>query len=112
MKTEQTNFGKCPLTTAQFVLNGKWKLLIIHNISIGNNRFGVLRNELPGCSPSMLTSQLRDLEKDGLIVRTIYPEIPPHVEYSLTETGGKLTNVIHYMAEWGKTYLNDVFPYL
>lgn len=103
-------FGICPLTTVQIIVAGKWKLLIVYFIANGSTRFCTLRHRLPGCTQTMLTNQLRGLENDGLLTRTVYAEVPPHVEYSLTEAGEKLIPIIQKLAEWGVFFLKDVYP--
>ena len=98
-------YGKCPFVTAQEVITGKWKMLIVKYINDGHTRFGQLRKKLPGCTQTMLTHQLRQLESDGIITRTVFAEVPPHVEYALTAIGQKLTPIIAEIGEWGKDYI-------
>lgn len=105
-------FGICPLTTAQEIISGKWKLLIIHNINNGANRFCTLKHLLPGCTQTMLSNQLRSLEKDGLIKRIVFAEVPPHVEYELTPLGKKLTPIIKEIAKWGGEYMESNMEYI
>lgn len=102
-----TLFGICPLTTAQTIIGGKWKLTILYNIWKGSNRFGALRRALPDCSQTILTKQLRDMEDDGLITRKVFQEVPPHVEYFLTESGEKLIPFIQQLARWGQDYIKN-----
>jgi len=83
------------------VIGGKWKLLILYLIDNEINRFGKMDMMLKNISKQMLTTQLRELEHDGIIDRIIYPEIPPRVEYRLTEKGKSLLPIIHLMKEWG-----------
>jgi DNA-binding HxlR family transcriptional regulator len=86
------------------VIGGKWKILIIHLINNDINRFGKLSMLLRKASKQMLTTQLRDLERDGIISRVIYPEIPPRVEYFLTPKGKALVPVMDALKDWGFKY--------
>jgi len=90
---------------ALYVIGGKWKLLILYLIYNDINRFGKMGMILKDISKQMLTTQLRELENDGIIERKIYPEIPPKVEYSLTEKGMALLPVIEKMKDWGNEFL-------
>jgi DNA-binding HxlR family transcriptional regulator len=93
----------CPIERAVGVLDGKWTLLILRELFQGTRRFGELRTVLDGVSPKTLTERLRYLEDCGVVLRTIYPEIPPRVEYSLTELGQKAWPVIEALRDWGET---------
>ena len=94
----------CPVATMVLLVGNKWKLLIIRNLLADTSRFGELRNGIPGISQKVLTDNLRSLESDGLVVRTAYPEIPPRVEYSLSELGNTLRPLFKSMEEWGDSY--------
>lgn len=95
----------CPVTATMKVLGGKWKSILINAIYFTSPaRFGELKRSVVGITQSMLTSQLRELEEDGIITRKIYAEIPPRVEYTLTEFGLTLSPIIQSMAEWGNQY--------
>lgn len=95
----------CPVTATMGVIGGKWKVILINAISQHEPaRFGVLKRKLLGITQTMLTSQLRELEEDGIISRTIYAEIPPRVEYRLTEFGKSLEPILVAMANWGTKY--------
>jgi DNA-binding HxlR family transcriptional regulator len=94
----------CPVTATLEVIGGKWKMLIIHLINNDINRFGKLSMILKDISKQMLTTQLRDLERDGLLERVIYPEIPPRVEYFLTSKGKALIPVLSALKDWGLVY--------
>lgn len=94
----------CPVTATMDIIGGKWKILILYLISNDINRFGRLSMLLKEISKQMLTTQLRDLERDGIITRVIYPEIPPRVEYFLTEKGKELGPVFAALREWGFKY--------
>ncbi len=93
----------CPIERAVGVLDGKWTLLILRELFQGTRRFGELRMVLEGVSPKTLTERLRFLEEQGVVERTVYPEIPPRVEYSLTERGQKAWPVMVALRDWGET---------
>jgi DNA-binding HxlR family transcriptional regulator len=94
----------CPVATIVELIGNKWKLLIIRNLLASKSRFGELKNGIPGISQKVLTDNLRALESDGLVVRTSYPEIPPRVEYSLSELGNTLRPLFKNMENWGNSY--------
>ncbi len=97
--------NSCPVTSTMQVLGGKWKPILINAIYFTSPaRFGELRRSVKGITQSMLTSQLRELEDDGIITRKIYAEIPPRVEYTLTEFGLTLSPILQSMAKWGDEY--------
>jgi DNA-binding HxlR family transcriptional regulator len=97
--------NNCPVTATMKVLGGKWKPILINAIYFtAPARFGELKRSVIGITQSMLTQQLRELEDDGIISRKIYAEIPPKVEYTLTEFGLTLSPVIQTMAKWGEEY--------
>lgn len=97
--------NSCPVTATMKVLGGKWKSILINAIyHTSPARFGELKRSVIGITQSMLTSQLRELEDDGIITRKIYAEIPPRVEYTLTEFGLTLSPIIQSMAKWGEEY--------
>ncbi len=98
--------SSCPVTFCLRLVGGKWKILIIHLILNGINRFGKLQRFIVGISKQMLTNQLRELERDGILERKIYAEIPPHVEYFLTDLGKSLIPIIEKMKEWGENHKN------
>ena len=95
----------CPVTFTMSKIGGKWKPIILYLIDKGGNRFGVLHRGIEGISKQMLTKQLRELEADGLIHREIFPEIPPRVEYSITEKGRTLFPIIKSMSAWGEMHI-------
>ncbi|MEM7378895.1 MAG: helix-turn-helix domain-containing protein [Pseudomonadota bacterium] len=84
------------------VVGGKWKPVILFCLSHGINRFGALRRAIPGITKHMLTQQLRELESDGIVTRTVYAEVPPRVDYALTARGASLRTVIAAMKRWGE----------
>jgi len=98
-------FGICPVTTAQKILSGKWTLLIIYFLSERTMRFNELQKELGNLTQATLTKQLRAMEKNGLIIRTVYNQIPPKVEYSLSELGRQFAPVLEALEAWGKQYI-------
>jgi len=104
MKVDIFDLVNCPVTATMNLIGGKWKILILHLISNDINRFGKMSMMLKDVSKQMLTTQLRDLERDGLIKRVIYPEIPPRVEYFLTEKGKALLPVFDALKDWGLEY--------
>lgn len=107
------NFNcRCPIEATLGVIGGKWKLLIYRELYVrGTRRFGELREGVQGISAKVLTQQLKELEADGVILRTVYPEIPPRVEYSLTYAGRSLEKVFLAMLEWGTAFLNREIPF-
>ena len=94
----------CPIETTLEVLGGKWKGMVLHRLIFGTLRFNELRRLLPHVTQRMLTRQLRELERDGVIRRRVYAEVPPRVEYSLSEFGESLKPILLMMGEWGAAY--------
>ena len=94
----------CPVATTVSLIGSKWKLLILRNLMARPWRFNELRKDLDGISQKVLTDSLRALETDGLVIRTVYPEVPPRVEYSLSELGDSMRPIINAMQEWGLAY--------
>lgn len=94
-------YGGCPVSATLKVIGGKWKPLILYFVSVDVNRFGQLQRMMPGCSKRMMTTQLRELEADGLINRKVYAEVPPKVEYTLTEKGESLRPLFKMLSQWG-----------
>lgn len=95
---------ECPVATTVALIGSKWKLLILRNLLARPWRFNELKRDLAGISQKMLTDSLRSMEADGIITRTVYPEVPPRVEYALSELGESMRPVIRSMEEWGKAY--------
>lgn len=91
----------CPVEATLSVIGGKWKVVILWRLVSGTKRFNELQRSISNITRKMLTEQLRDLEKDNLIVRTVYPEVPPKVEYSLSDYGRTFIPVMQAMAQWG-----------
>ncbi|MBD2754094.1 winged helix-turn-helix transcriptional regulator [Spirosoma validum] len=106
-KNKDFNPNNCPVTHCLNRIGGKWKIIIIYAISRNVNRFSSLQRAMPAISKQMLVNQLRELEEDGIIDRMIYAEIPPRVEYKITEYGQSLMPVISVMQEWGLTDLKS-----
>ena len=94
----------CPVATTVALIGSKWKLLIIRNLLARPWRFNELKKDLEGISQKVLTDSLRSMEADGIITRTVYPEVPPRVEYALTELGKSLKPILDSMRAWGDAY--------
>ena len=103
MKTKD-EMPACPVATTVALIGSKWKLLIMRNLLNRPWRFNELRKSLDGISQKVLTDSLRSMENDGLVIRTVYAEVPPRVEYSLSELGESIRPIICAMEEWGKLY--------
>ena len=103
MRTKE-ELPACPVATPVSLIGSKWKLLILRNLRIRSWRFNELKQDLDGISQKVLTDSLRSLEKDGIITRTVYPEIPPRVEYALSPIGKSMEPIILAMETWGKKY--------
>ncbi|WP_028609261.1 winged helix-turn-helix transcriptional regulator [Paenibacillus harenae] len=101
-------FLKCPVFTAQSLIGGKWKVYILWTLHDGAKRFSEINRSLPHVTQSMLTNTLRDLEKDGLIHREVFREVPPRVEYSLTPIAWKLIPHLEQLVEWGVEYISHM----
>ena len=95
----------CPVTHALSVIGGKWKPLLLFVVTNGINRFGGMQRAIPAITKQMLTQQLRELERDGVLHREVYAEVPPRVEYSLTERGRNLLPVVQTLGDWGRADL-------
>ena len=95
---------ECPVETTLALLGNKWKVLILRELFTGTKRFGALSRGLPGISQKMLTQQLRQMEDDNMVQRKVYAEVPPRVEYSLTEIGNSLRPILDAMHKWGTKY--------
>ena len=94
----------CPVETTLTLISDKWKVLIIRDLLSGTKRFGELKKSIGSVSQKVLTSQLRQMEEIGLLIRTVFPEVPPRVEYTLTELGHSLKPVLDAMWNWGEEY--------
>lgn len=97
----------CPVATTVQMIGSKWKLLIMRNLLARPWRFNELKKDLEGISQKVLTDSLRSMEADGIITRTVYPEVPPRVEYALSELGESMRPIIKAMEIWGTDYKNN-----
>lgn len=98
------NLPACPVETTLMLIGNKWKVLIIRDLLTGTKRFGELKKSIGKVSQKVLTTQLRDMEESGLISRKVYAEVPPRVEYSLTDLGKSLQPILNAMLQWGTEY--------
>lgn len=103
MKTKE-ELPICPVATTVQLIGSKWKLLIIRNLLVRPWRFNELQKDLEGISQKVLTDSLRSMEADGIITRTVYPEVPPRVEYALSELGESMRPIMDAMEQWGLNY--------
>lgn len=105
MKTKD-ELPVCDIATTVSVIGSKWKLLIIRNLRSRPWRFNELKKDLEGISQKVLTDSLRSMEADGIVTRTVFPEVPPRVEYSLSELGESMNPILDSMEKWGRDYKN------
>ncbi|MBM6685721.1 helix-turn-helix transcriptional regulator [Faecalicatena contorta] len=103
MKTKE-ELPACPVATTVQLIGSKWKLLILRNLFMRPWRFNELRKNLEGISQKVLTDSLRALEEDGIVTRTVYPEVPPRVEYALSPLGESMKPILDAMEQWGTEY--------
>lgn len=103
-QTVKKELPACPVETTLALIGDKWKVLILRDLLPGTKRFGELRRSVGSVSQKVLTAQLRDMEESGLINRKVYAEVPPKVEYSLTELGYSLKPILDAMKNWGEDY--------
>lgn len=94
----------CPVETTLMLISDRWKVLIIRDLLDGTKRFGQLKRSVGTVSQKVLTAKLRSMEEDGLLSRRVFPEVPPRVEYTLTETGLSLKPILDSMRDWGMEY--------
>lgn len=104
----KNNEYKCTMEVTLDLIGGKWKALILWHLAAKTLRFSELRKMVPQATQKMLTQQLRDLEEDGLIIRKVYAEVPPKVEYSLSDFGKSLIPLLQMMCKWGNDYVNSM----
>lgn len=102
--TPAKELPQCPVETTLTLISDKWKVLILRDLMPGTKRFGELKKSIGHVSQKVLTAQLRQMEASGLVTRTVFPEVPPHVEYTLTEPGYSLKPILDAMWEWGENY--------
>ena len=100
---------QCPVEATLGLIGGKWKVLILWHLIDHTLRFHELQKRIPQATPKMLPQQLRDLERDGMIIRTVYPVVPPRVEYTMSSLGNSLVPLLTSMCDWGKNYLNGCY---
>lgn len=105
MKELPNEHSQCAVAKTLKVIGSKWTMLVLHNLFEGHNRFGELQRALPGISPKTLSQRLQELEQEGIITRTVFAEVPLHVEYKLTEKGHSLSGVFKSLEQWGETDL-------
>lgn len=99
---------ECGLDAAVDVVGGKWKPMVLWALSVAPRRFGALRRELPGVSEKVLTQQLRELERDGIVARTVHAQVPPKVEYALTPLGVELDRALAPLGDWGERHMAHI----
>lgn len=105
---KKSELPECPVATTVSLIGSKWKLLIMRNLLKRPWRFNELQKSLDGISQKVLTESLRSMEKDGIIVRKVYDEVPPHVEYALSELGASMRPIIFSMEQWGTSYKQQI----
>ncbi len=108
MNEKTKELPACPVETTLTLIGDKWKVLILRDLLPGTKRFGELKKSIGTVSQKVLTAQLRDMEENGLVHREVYAEVPPRVEYSLTELGQSLKPILDAMWNWGEDYKNSV----
>lgn len=108
--TLQKILPACPVETTLSLIGDKWKILILRDLISGTKRFSELKRSIGGVSQKVLTAQLRAMEQDGLVNRKVYAEVPPKVEYSLTDLGKSLKPILDAMWQWGESYQSSVKP--
>lgn len=101
-------YAKCPFATTQRILTGKWAVVVLYQLSTGTKRFNELQRLIPDITQPALTRQLRQLEKDKLVIRTVYPQVPPKVEYSLSPQGDKFRPVLDAIEVFGQDYIQTI----
>lgn len=101
VQTAKKELPACPVETTLTLIGDKWKVLILRDLLPGTKRFGELKKSVGNITQKVLTAQLRDMEESGLLTRTVYPEVPPRVEYTLTDLGRSLKPILDAMQDWG-----------
>jgi DNA-binding HxlR family transcriptional regulator len=107
LKQSKSQFA-CPVEASLDVIGGKWKCVILHHLNDGTKRFNELMRLMPDVTQRMLTRQLRELEADQILSRRVYPEVPPRVEYSLTEYGKTLEPILKMLCKWGDEHIGKI----
>lgn len=108
MSTEKKELPACPVETTLMMIGNKWKVLILRDLMEGTRRFGQLKKSVGNVNQKVLTAQLRSMEQDELLTRKVYAEVPPRVEYTLTERGRSLKPILDAMQHWGEKYQSNV----
>ena len=106
--TKSNKLPECPVETALMLIGSKWKLLIMRNLLVRPWRFNELQKSLVGISQKVLTDSLRAMETDGIVIRTVFAEVPPRVEYSLSDLGMSMKPILDSLANWGTDYRKQV----
>ena len=104
VQTAKKELPACPVETTLTLSGDKWKVLILRDLLPGTKRFGELKKSVGNITQKVLTAQLRDMDESGLLTRTVYPEVPPRVEYTLTDLGRSLKPILDAMQDWGEGY--------
>lgn len=105
---KKENLPECPVATTVQLIGSKWKLLILRDLLTGTKRYNELKRSLPDISQKVLTASLKSMVEDGIVIRTAYPEVPPRVEYSLSELGESMRPMINVMEKWGTEYKKNL----
>ena len=105
---KKEDMPECPVATTVQLIGSKWKLLILRDLLTGTKRYNELRKSLPDISQKVLTATIKSMVNDGLVIRTAYPEVPPRVEYRLSDLGKSMQPVIKAMEAWGKAYKDSL----
>ena len=105
---KKENLPECPVATTVQLIGSKWKLLILRDLLTGTKRYNELKRSLPDISQKVLTASLKSMVEDGIVIRTAYPEIPPRVEYSLSELGESMRPILDVMEKWGTEYKKNL----
>ena len=98
----------CPIQRTIAFVGDKWKIIVLHTLTTGTKRFGELQRAMEGITPKVLTRQLRDLERDGLVARRVHPQVPPRVDYSLTPLGESLMPVLKQLHDWAVAHADEI----
>src|SRR5215472_2337401 len=98
----------CPIQRTIAFVGDKWKIIVLHTLTTGTKRFGELQRAMEGITPKVLTRQLRDLERDGLVARHVHPQVPPRVDYSLTPLGESLMPVLRQLHDWAVEHADEI----
>lgn len=108
MMENELDYSKCPIGTAITIIGGKWKIPVLYNLRETTLRFSEIQKKLPQVTQKMLTQQLRELERDGMITRKVYAQVPPKVEYTITPIAKKLEPILDSLCAWGFEYEDNI----